>query len=127
MSEVIDVDDRSWEEVVERSDKPTLVMFHSPTCPHCRVMMPHFEEYAIEFKGKVKFVRINIVENSFMPERYGVMATPTFKFFCSGRPVLEMVGAAHPSLLKRMVEDGLSSGADCAGRSTPIDYNVGYV
>ncbi len=127
MSDVIEVADRSWEEVVERSSKPTLAMFHSPTCPHCRAMMPYFEEYAAEFRGKVNFVRLNIMENSFTPERYGVMATPTFKLFCGGRPVLEMVGAAYPSLLKKMVEDGLSSGTECAKRSTPIDYNVGYV
>lgn len=93
MSDVVDVTDRNWEEVVERSDKPTLAMFHSPSCPHCRVMMPHFEEYAAKFKGKVKFVRINIMENYFTRERYGVMATPTFKFFCGGRPVQDLVGA----------------------------------
>ena len=127
MSDVVDATDRSWEEEVERSDKPTLAMFHSPTCPHCRMVMPSFEEYANEFKGKVKFVRINVSENSFTPERYRVMATPTFKLFCGGRPVLEMVGAARPSLLKKMVEDGLSSGEACAKGSTPIDYNVGYV
>jgi thioredoxin 1 len=127
MGEVTEVTDRSWEEVVERSDKPTLVMFHSPACPHCQAMMPHFEEYANEFKDKVKFVRINIMVNSFMPERYGVTATPTFKFFCGGKPVREMVGAMYPSLLKKMVEEGLSHGAECARNSTPIDYNVGYV
>lgn len=109
MSDIVDVTDRSWVEVVEKADKPTLDMFHSPTCPHCRAMMPHFEEYATEFKGKANFVRINIMENSFTPERYGVMATPTFKLFCGGRPVQEMVGDAYPSLLKN------------------IDYNVGYV
>ncbi len=125
--DVIDVTDRNWEEVVERSDKPTLAMFHSPTCPHCQVMMPRFEEYATEFKGKVKFVRINIMENSFTPERYGVMATPTFKFFCGGRPVRDLVGAVYPSLLKKMAEEGFSHGAECARNSTPIDYNVGYV
>jgi len=127
MSDVVDVTDRSWEEVVEKADKPTLAMFHSPTCPHCRAMMPHFEEYATEFKGKVNFVRINIMENSFTPERYGVMATPTFKLFCGKRPVQEMVGAAYPSLLKKMVEEGFMHGAECARLSTPIDYNVGYV
>ncbi|HOO53888.1 MAG TPA: thioredoxin family protein [Methanothrix sp.] len=127
MSDVVDVTDRSWEEVVERSEKPILAMFHSPTCPHCRAMMQYFEEYATEFKGKVKFVRINIMENSFTPERYGVMATPTFKFLCGGRPVQEMVGAAYPSPLKKMVVEGFSHGAECARLSTPIDYNVGYV
>ncbi len=127
MSDVVDVTDRSWEEVVERSDKPTLAMFYSPACSHCQTMMPHFEEYANEFKGEVKFVRVNIMDNSFMPERYGIMATPTFKFFCGGRPVRDLVGAVYPSLLKKMVEEGLSHGAECARNSTPIDYNVGYV
>jgi len=127
MTKIVEATDISWEEVVERSVGPALVMFHSPACPHCRMMMPSFEEYAREFEGKVKFVRINVMENSFTPERYGVMATPTFKLFCGGRPVLEMVGAAGPSLLKKMVEDGLSSGTECWRRSTPIDYNVGYV
>jgi hypothetical protein len=27
------------------------------------MMMPHFERYASEFKGKVAFVRINVLEN----------------------------------------------------------------
>jgi thioredoxin 1 len=41
--------------------------------------------------------------------------------------VREMVGAMYPSLLKKMVEEGLSHGEECARNSTPIDYNVGYV
>ena len=90
-------------------------------------MMPYFEKYASEFRGRVKFVRINIVENSFTPRRYGIVAIPTFKFFCAGRPVQDLMGAASPHILKKMVEDGLSHGAECARSSTPIDYNVGYV
>lgn len=89
--------------------------------------MPHFEEDATEFKGTVNFVRINVMENSFTTERYGVMATPTFKLFCGGRPVQEMVEAGYPSLLKKMVEEGFMHGAECARHSKPIDYNVGYV
>jgi thioredoxin 1 len=127
MSYVVDATDLTWEEVVERSKMPVLAIFHSPACPYCQEMMPYFEEYAGEFQGRAKFVRINILESSFIPERYGVMATPTFKLFCGGRPVLEMVGAVQPSHLKRMVEEGISTGAECRRRSTPIDYNIGYV
>lgn len=127
MSEVVDVADYNWEEVVERSDKPIIAMFHSQNCPHCQTMMPYFEKYASEFKDKVKFVRINIMENHFSPTRYGVVAIPTFKLFCGGRPVRDLVGAPPPGLLKKMVEYGFSPGAECARSSTPIDYNVGYV
>jgi len=127
MSEVIDANDRNWEDIVERSEMPTLVMFHSSTCPHCQMMMPYFEQYAVEFRGKVKFVRINIMENSYVSERYGVMATPTFKYFCGGRPVQDLVGAAYPTLLKKLIEEGAQHGERCLRRSTPIDYNIGYV
>lgn len=126
MSDVIDVDDRTWEDLVERQGKPALAMFHSPTCPHCQMMMPYFEEYASEFRGKVAFVRLNVLENIYTAQRYGIMGTPTFKFFCGGRPVQELVGAVYPTLLKKLAEDGLSLGDECKRASTPIDYDIGY-
>lgn len=127
MSDVIDLGDANWETVVERSKGPILAMFHSPACSHCQMMMPYFEQYATEFQGKVKFVRIDITRNSYIPERYGVMATPTFKFFCGGRPIQDLVGAAYPTLLKKLVEEGFQHGDECARNSTLIDYNIGYV
>jgi hypothetical protein len=55
------------------------------------------------------------------------MATPTFKFFCQGRPVKEMVGTAYPALLKRMIDEALLHGSDCVRSSTAIDYDIsGY-
>jgi len=113
MSDVIDIDDSAFEEMVERSLKPTLVMFHSPSCPHCKRMMPHFEKYASEFKGNVTFARVNVLENNYTTQRYGIMGTPTFKFFCKSRPVHELVGAANPKHLKRLVEEGLRQGDEC--------------
>ncbi len=60
-------------------------------------------------------------------ERYGVRSTPTFKFFCGGKPVQEMVGAVYPALLKKMVDEVLLHGRECAKNSTTIDYEItGY-
>jgi len=75
---IIELDDMNWELLVEKEGKPMVVMFYSPTCPHCLAMMPHFERYADEFKGKISFARIDITRNPFSVSRYGVMATPTF-------------------------------------------------
>jgi thioredoxin 1 len=79
---VIELDDQHWEEIVEKGGKPIVVMFYSPFCPHCMAMMPHFEKYAEEFKDKIHFARIDVNNNPYSVNRYGVMATPTFKFFC---------------------------------------------
>lgn len=124
---VLDLDDSHWEKVVERGETPVVVMFHSPLCSHCAAMMPHFEKYAREFKGKILFARIDVNRNPLAVGRYGIMATPTFKFFCRGRPVQEIVGEIYPTLLKKITEEALQYSKDCAARSTPIDYNIGYV
>lgn len=106
------------------SKTPVVVMFYSPTCSHCTVMKPHFDKYAVEYSGKVSFLRLNVAENIQTARDYGVMSTPTFKFFCQSRPVQELVGAAYPPLVKKMVDDMLSYGAGCADKSTRI---AGYV
>lgn len=124
---VIELDDLSWEEAVERSGRPLVVMFYSPSCPHCIAMMPYFERYAEEFRDKIPFARLDVNRNPYAVSRYGIMATPTFKFFCKGRPVQEIVGEIYPALLKRITEDVLQYGSECASRSTPIDLSIGYV
>jgi thioredoxin 1 len=124
---LVEADDLSWEKNVERETKPVAVMFYSPTCAFCHQMEPYFKNYAEEYRNSVIFVRINIMTNQWTAERYGVRSTPTFKFFCDGKPVQEMVGAIYPALLKKMVDDVLIHGKECAKNSTTINYDItGY-
>ncbi len=123
---IVELNDLTWEKVVEKEGKAMVVMFYSPLCPHCMAMMPYFERYADEFRERILFARIDVNKNPYAAERYGIMATPTFKFFCGGRPVLEIVGEIYPALFKKVTEEALEYGSTCASRSTLIDYNIGY-
>ena len=124
---MIEVDDRTFPEKVEKANLPVAVMFYAPTCVHCRAMTPYFTEYAQEYKDKVLFARVDVSANLFTGERYGVKGTPTFKFFCQGRPVTELVGAVYPAILKRTVDEVLVHGKECVSKSTEIDYEIsGY-
>ena len=126
--DAIELDDSNWEKEVEKGEDPVVVMFYSDTCAYCKQMEPHFFEYAGEFKEKITFARVNIVNNPTISSRYGVMATPTFKFFCKGKPVYEMTGAIYPALLKKAVEDNLEHGEECAANATWIAPDItGYV
>jgi thioredoxin-like negative regulator of GroEL len=126
-SPVIEVDDRTFHDTVEKAKLPVAVMFYTPTCVHCRAMAPYFAQYADEYKDKVLFARVDVSGNLFTGERYGVKGTPTFKFFCQGRPVTELVGAVYPAILKRTVDEVLVHGMECIGTSTAIDYDItGY-
>lgn len=123
----IEINDLTWEQTVERAIQPVAVMFYSPNCAFCHQIEPYFRTYAGEYQQKVLFVRLNVLASPWTSERYGVRSTPTFKFFCNGKPVREMVGAVYPALIRKMVDEVLLHGKECAKNSTLIDYEItGY-
>ena len=124
---VIQLDNESWESTVEKGKKPIVGMFYSDTCAFCKQMEPYFYEYADDFIDKIVFARVNIINNPTIPSRYGVMGTPTFKFFCKGKPVFEITGVVYPSLLKKAIEENLEHGDKCVENATWIPpYLTGY-
>jgi len=122
---IIELSDSNWEKNVEKGMKPVFVMFYGPTCPFCIQMEPYFKEYADEFKVKVLFARVNITNNTTIVGRYGIMGTPTFKYFCKGHPIQEISGAIYPSLLKKAIEEGLDHGEKCEKKTTWFDPSYG--
>jgi thioredoxin 1 len=124
---VVEVTDRTWEKCIEKGTRPSVVMFYSINCPHCHAMEPYFRKIAERHGDDVFFARLKIDENLWTAERYGVRGTPTFKFFCSGRPFEELVGEVYPAMIERRIEDLLRHGEECVKKSTAIDYEItGY-
>ena len=125
--DVIELNDANWEKNVEKEEKPVMVMFYSNSCPHCQAIEPHFEKYANEFKDKVVFANVNVADNPTIVGRYVIMGTPTFKFFCKGKPIQDLVGAIYPTLLKKANEETLQHGSQCVKNTTWIDPGItGY-
>ncbi|KYK24854.1 thioredoxin [Thermoplasmatales archaeon SG8-52-4] len=115
---LIILDDKNWEKIVEKGDKSVAVMFSSPTCPYCKQMEPYFKSYSSEFKENIVFAIVDISKSPTIASRYGVMGTPTFKFFCNGKPIYELVGSVYPHLIKKAVEDTLVHGPACEKSTT---------
>ncbi len=101
---IVELYDKTWEKTVEKGKKPVVVMFSSPSCPYCKQMRPYFKEYATEYKDKILFAEVDISISQTIAARYGVMGTPTFKFFCKGKPINELVGAISPPIIKKTIE-----------------------
>ncbi|MFC2017514.1 thioredoxin family protein [Chloroflexota bacterium] len=66
------------------SGKPTLAEFGRGTCIPCKAMKPILEELALEYKGKLNVVIVEIDEHRDLTNQYGIMAIPTQIFFDSG-------------------------------------------
>ena len=114
---------QNWKEKILESKKLVLVEFWSPQCPHCRMIAPVYNELSEEYGDKLKFAKLNVIEsqeNQELAVRYGVMGTPTFKFFCGGRPVQDVVGALPKDHLQQAIEFAIKKHKDCAEKSTPL-------
>lgn len=117
---IIELNDSSWEEMLENQERPMVVMFYLPGCPHCKQIEPYFREYAAEFGNSCTFVRMNGIESQMTAMKYGVLSAPTFKFFCKGKAIREEVGLVSPSLLKNAIKEFIEHGNECALHSTLI-------
>jgi len=124
MGQVLEVTVKNWEEEVLNSDKPTLVDFWHKRCPWCIRLNPILEEVSEEYEGKVKFVKLNVLEtmeNREIAIRYGVMATPTLIFFCAGRPIEGVVGFMSKERLKKLIDDMLERHKESVRQSTKLE------
>ncbi len=116
----VDVDSTSFEEQVLKSEGLIVVDFWAPWCPWCRKLAPDYESLSDEFKGRIKFTKLNADDSPDVAERYGVQGLPTLKFFCQGRTVGELVGYSPKPMLKNAVDDVLSRSKQCIEQSSPI-------
>ena len=77
-----------------------LVDFWAPWCGPCRMVAPVIEKLSEEFKGKVKFCRLNVDENPKTATQYRVMSIPTLIFFKNGKAVDTVIGAVPERTLQ---------------------------
>lgn len=123
MHSVLDVNADTWEREILRSDTLVLVEFWHDQCIWCKRLEPIYSEVAEDYKGKVKFAKLNVLdsrENQRIGVRYGVMGTPTLIFFCDGKPVETVVGFQPKERLKQLVSDMIDKHRECIEKSTEL-------
>ena len=107
MSDAEQVTDADFEEKVLGSNTPILVDFWAEWCGPCKQIAPHLDELAIEMKGKIKIVKINIDENPKTPLKYGVQGIPTLIIFKAGQATSTKVGSVPKNQLSEWIESSI--------------------
>ncbi|MFN4299133.1 MAG: thioredoxin [Thermaurantimonas sp.] len=95
----VELNERNFDEIVVKSDKPVLVDFWAEWCGPCRIIGPTVEELAKEFEGKAIVGKVNVDENISVASKYGIRNIPTLLIFKSGQVVDKHVGVASKSVL----------------------------
>jgi len=121
--DIVEINAANWKEEVVESKELVVVEFWHPQCPHCKTLEPVYAELSKEYAGKLKFAKFNVLksqENQELAAKYGIMSTPTLKFFCQGRPVQDIVGALSKDYLQQGIEFATKKHRECAEKSTPL-------
>jgi len=123
MANYIDADTTNWANEVLKFNMLTLVYFWHDTCPWCIKLNPIFNEITEEYRGKMKFVKLNVLskpENRELASNLGVMGTPTLMFFCQGRSLGQTVSYMPKEDLKKALDDMLGRYNRCIMQSSDI-------
>lgn len=99
--------DQSFETDVLKANGPVLVAFWAEWCGPCRMIAPTMDELAVEFAGKVSFVKLNVDENPIAPKNYAVRSIPTLMLFKKGKPTARQVGAMTKPQMKDWLDGNM--------------------
>jgi thioredoxin 1 len=89
---MVEVNKENYQDEVIKSDFPVVVDFWGPRCTACLALMPDIEALAQEYKGRVKFCKLNAAENRRLCIDLRVLALPTFLFYKAGELVSRLSG-----------------------------------
>ena len=105
---IINLQYTDWDREVTKTDMPVVVEFWHQSCPICKRIEPTVLELPSKLGDKVKMARLNVLDNKenrrFAIEK-GVIGTPTFKVYCKGVEIGEIVGLETLTNLQGTIEN----------------------
>ena len=100
----IEVTDGTFADQVERSSLPVLLDLWADWCGPCHMLAPTIDQLSRELEGRVKVAKLNIDENPFTANRFGVRSIPTLLVLKSGLEIDRLVGVQPKEEITRRLE-----------------------
>ncbi len=99
-----EITDSNFQTDVLGSDKVVLVDFWAEWCGPCRMIAPTVEAVAEEYSGKAGVYKMNVDENTTIPNQLGIRGIPTLIVFKGGQEQERIVGAVNRDAIAKVME-----------------------
>jgi thioredoxin len=106
-TEVITLDEHSFDQVVASASTPLVVNFWAPGCGSCRALTPSLSRLSREYAESARFAEVNVDENSALARRFGVRTIPTIVLLHRGVVLGYTTGAQSAVRLRQLVDEAL--------------------
>ena len=100
----VNATDASFSNDVLQSNIPVLVDFWGEWCGPCKAMAPMLEQFAQEYAGRVKVVKVEMDKNQKTAMQFRVRSAPTLLLFRDGAVQATQVGMVSKAQLAKMVD-----------------------
>ena len=98
------ITDSNFDTDVIDSKKPVLVDFWAEWCGPCRMLAPTIESIAEAYMDKAGVYKMNVDENTNVPQRFGIRGVPTLIVFKGGQEQERLVGAVSQAAIAKIID-----------------------
>ena len=99
------ITETEFEVEVLQSTIPVVVDFSAPWCGPCKALVPVLEELDAQYQGAVKFIKINVEENSTLSQKQNVRSIPTLQYYKNGELKDTTIGFCSVDKITAKIQD----------------------
>jgi len=90
------------------SDTPVLVDFWAEWCAPCRMISPVIDELSGDYKGKVKFAKVDVDNNTALATDLQILSIPVLILFKNGKEITRITGANPKEYIQKEIDKALA-------------------
>ena len=101
---IIDLTDNAeFNEFINKSNKPIVVDFFTPTCGPCKSLAMFIDKLSNEYADKLEFCKVDVSKRDDLQEQLNVQTVPCVVCFNNGFEIARIVGN-NQAKVKEIVE-----------------------